>query len=391
MLPTSAGYGETPGGPVHQKVVRNRSWRRRRLLYSSWVRLTRWEFWPPWASYAPVLCYGFGLAAKHRSLTLFTAANPAIPAGGVVGESKIDILRGLGPERPLPHLRCFDGARVARSLFVEGPLPVDVKIARVDAFLAAEGLDLPVVLKPNEGQRGSGVVVARTRQELRRRLAQVCVDTIVQEYVSGFEFGIFYVRRPSDERGRILSVTEKHLPSVAGDGRSTLEELILRDAETIGMARFHLRQQADRLDRVPATGEVVSLGDCGSHCRGARFYDAGALLTPALEDAIDAVARRYEGFCFGRFDLRVPSIDALRRGEDITILELNGVTSEVTHIYDPRVSLADAYRALFTQWRLAFEIGAENAARGARVWSIAELVALLVGYAWSRRLVAATS
>lgn len=345
------------------------SWRRRRLLYSSWLRLTRWEFWPAWASYPPVVAYVLGLAVRHRSLTVFTAVNPAMLAGGFVGESKIDILRGLGRQH------------VARSLFLDAALPAGARLAWVDAFLTAQQLRLPVVLKPNQGQRGSGVVVVRSRTALAERLAQVRVDTIVQEFVPGLEFGVFYVRRPSERRGRIVSMTRKRLPAVTGDGVHSLEDLILRDPETIGMARFHLRQQADRLNEIPPAGQVVALGDCGSHCRGARFDDASELLTPALEDAVDAIAAGYEGFHFGRFDLRVPSLDALRRGEGITILELNGVTSEPTHIYDPRVSLVAAYRALFTQWRLAFEIGAENAARGARVSSPGELAGLVADHA----------
>jgi hypothetical protein len=348
-------------------------------MYSSWVRLSRWEFWPPWAAYAPVVCYVLGLAARHRSLTVFTAANPAIPAGGVVGESKIDILRGLGP------------AAVARSLFLEGALPAAIKSERVEAFVSSLERQLPVVVKPDQGQRGSGVFVARTRQALHARLARTRVDTIVQEYVSGLEFGVFYVRRPGEPHGRILSITEKRLPSVTGDGRRTIEELILEDPDTIGMARFHLRQHADRLHEVPHTGQVVALGDCGSHCRGARFYDAGALATPALERAIDGIAARFNGFFFGRFDLRTPSREALMRGESLTILELNGVTSEVTHIYDPAVGLVDAYRALFEQWRLAFEIGAENAARGARVWSLGMLIALVAAHAGSPRSAASPS
>jgi hypothetical protein len=348
-------------------------------MYSSWVRLSRWEFWPPWAAYAPVLCYVLGLAARHRSLTIFTAANPAIPAGGFIGESKIDILRGLGQ------------ACVARSLFLEGTLPAALKIERVEAFLSTLGRQLPIVVKPDQGQRGSGVIVARTREALHARLACTSADTIVQEYVTGLEFGVFYVRRPGDTRGRILSITEKRLPSVTGDGCSTLEELILKDPDTIGMARFHLRQHAEHLHQVPADAQVVGLGDCGSHCRGARFSDGSALLTPILERAIDDIARRFSGFYFGRFDLRVPSRDALMRGEGITILELNGVTSEVTHIYDPRVSLIEAYRALFAQWRLAFEIGAENAGRGARVWSLPEVSGLVAAHAGSRRAAASTS
>ena len=290
----------------------------------------------------------------------------------------MDILRGL------------DSDRVARSHFLDGTLPTTLKIARVDAFLRTLGRQLPIVLKPDRGQRGSGVVIIRTREELEARLARTRVDTIVQEYVEGVEFGVFYVRRPGDAHGCIVSITEKRLPSVTGDGHRTIEQLILTDADTIGMARFHMREHAHHLDEVPARGQVVMLGDCGSHCRGARFFDAGALLTPALAQAIDAIATRFDGFYFGRFDLRVPTRDALTRGEGITILELNGVTSEVTHIYDPEVSVTAAYRALCEQWRLAFEIGAANAASGARVWSLLELAGLLVTHAGSQRAAAST-
>jgi hypothetical protein len=342
--------------------------RHRRLLYSSWLRLTRWEFWPPWVTYLPVAGYLARLMVKHRSLTVFTAANPSILAGGFVGESKIDILRGLAPEH------------VARSVFIAGSLDSEVKRARVRAFMVASKVSLPVVLKPNEGQRGSGVVVARAWGALEAYLAQSRVGTIVQEYVSGLEFGVFYYRRPSDSHGCILSITVKSLPSVTGDGHRTIEELVLADPATIGMARFHLEQQAVRLQEVPSAGEVVALGDCGSHCRGARFHDGSSLLTPALERAFDDIAARFDGFYFGRFDVRVPSLDAFRRGEQITVIELNGVTSEATHIYDPAVRVAAAYRALFEQWRLAFEIGAANAARGARVSSVRDLVGLVTRY-----------
>src|SRR5262245_63162472 len=64
------------------------TYRNRRLILSSWRRLTRWEFWPPSAFYPPMVAYLAYLMAKHRSLTLFTAANPAIMGGGFIGESK---------------------------------------------------------------------------------------------------------------------------------------------------------------------------------------------------------------------------------------------------------------------------------------------------------------
>jgi hypothetical protein len=88
-------------------------------------------------------------------------------------------------------------------------------------------------------------------------------------------------------------------------------------------------------------------------------------------------ARAYDGFFFGRFDLRAPNAEAFRRGEGLRVIELNGVTSEATHIYEPGASLLAGWRTLFEQWRLAFEIGRENVARGARPATLGELLRLL--------------
>jgi hypothetical protein len=100
-------------------------------------------------------------------------------------------------------------------------------------------------------------------------------------------------------------------------------------------------------------------------------------VTPELEARIDAIASSVPGFCFGRFDLRAPSVEHFRAGRDLAVLELNGVTAEATHIYQPGASLLAAWRTLAEQWRLAFAIGAENVRLGARAWTARELAALL--------------
>jgi pimeloyl-ACP methyl ester carboxylesterase len=348
---------------VHAAV----SYRRRRLLFSSWRRLTRWEYWPMWAVYPPVILWIAWLAIKHRGLTTFTAVNPAMPSGGVVGESKFAILRGLGAS-----------AWIARSGLIPGALPLATRLAAADAFMTAHGLSLPIVLKPDQGERGRGVLVARCRGDLEAYLDAVSADTVIQEYVPGVEFGVFYARRPGESRGTVVSITEKRLPVVVADGCRTVERLILDHPRAVCMARFHLAQQSARLELVPTAGTPVRLGDCGSHCRGAEFLDGHRYAGPALEMAVEAVSRRYEGFHFGRFDVRAASADAFVRGE-FTVIELNGVTSEPTHIYDPGVSLVEAYRALFQQWSLAFEIGAANARQGAAVTSVWALLRV----AWS--------
>src|SRR5262249_49395728 len=49
------------------------TYRGRRLLVSSWRRATRWEFWPPWLFYLPVVAHAVRLGIRHRGLTVFTA------------------------------------------------------------------------------------------------------------------------------------------------------------------------------------------------------------------------------------------------------------------------------------------------------------------------------
>lgn len=350
--------------------------RQRRLLLSTWRRLTRWEFWPPWAFYPPVVAYLVFLMVKHRSATLFTAANPGMPAGGFVGESKFDILRRLSAS----------AGRVAAAELLPGHLGLATKLDRATAFMTAHAIGFPVVLKPDQGQRGSGVVVVRSAAMLADCLARSTADTIIQEYAPGAEFGVFYYRRPSEPRGHIFSVTEKRFPTVHGDGRGTLEELILGDDRAVCMARFHLDRHRERLQDVPPAGERVELVELGTHCRGAEFVDGEAVLTPALEDAFDEVSRGFDGFCFGRFDVRTPLVEDFRMGRNFKIVELNGVTSEATHIYDPATSLWAAYRVLFEQWRIAFEIGAENRRLGFEPTPVKELVRLVRDYRRTARL-----
>ena len=345
------------------------TWRGRRLLLSRWRRLTRWEFWPAWLFELPVVLHGLWQGLRYRHLTLFTAVNPAIPAGGFVEESKSAILTGLLEGAP--------GAPIARFASIDLPDAQEARLPSVQAAIRASGLDLPVVLKPDVGERGRGVAVVRSEAELAAYLVQASGRLIVQEYVSGEEFGVFYIRHPAEARGRIFSITAKRFPVVVGDGRRRLEELILADDRAVCMAAYYLEANLERLDMIPAPAERVQLVEIGNHCRGTVFLDGREHLTPELTAAIDALARDFAGFHFGRFDLRVPSLEQFRSGTGLKILELNGVTSEATHIYAPGASLIAAYRTLFEQWRLAFEIGAANAALGAPPTGLRTLVRLL--------------
>ncbi|HVS20113.1 MAG TPA: VTT domain-containing protein [Planctomycetota bacterium] len=346
------------------------TWRGRRMIVSRWQRLTQWEFWPPWLFYPPVVVYVFWLALRHRSLSLLTAVNPGLPAGGFVGESKAHIMDEL------------DGREgdVAATCLLSGAATLEERLARLAAFVEERGLDWPLVLKPDAGQRGSGVAVVRDIGAARAYLERARVDCVAQEHCPGREYGVFYYRRPSEVRGRVFSITTKLFPRVVGDGARTLEQLILSDPRAVSLARLYLEQNVGRLAHVPAAGQEVQLVEIGNHCRGAIFLDGSHLCTHELEARIERVSRRFEGFYFGRYDVVVPSEEHLRRGEGLKVIELNGATSEATHIYDPRYGVLSAWRTLFRQWRILFEIAAENRARGAQLVHWTELLRMLSHY-----------
>ncbi|MEN7343949.1 MAG: VTT domain-containing protein, partial [Pseudomonadota bacterium] len=337
----------------------------RQLTRSRWVRLTNFEYWPRSAFYPVIVVYCIWLALRYRSATLFTLANPAIPLGGLVGESKHDILRALKGSRVVPAFELLDHRDASQRL------------AALDAFVAREQLDYPVVLKPDRGQRGQDVCIAESREMAAVYLAAHQEPTIAQAFVRGEEYGVFYVRLPDEDHGSIFSITHKGKTEVCGDGVQSLRSLILTDARAIGMAAMFLEMHRQHLDDIPARGEVVTLNRIGTHSRGSLFTDARHLNTDALSIAIDSISQQFDGFYFGRYDLIVPSSEALSKGRDISVIELNGVSSEATHIYDPTLNVWNAWRVTAQQWHIAFRIGDQLRRRGHEPASIRDVIQAL--------------
>ncbi len=330
------------------------SHRGRRLLLSRWRRLTRWEFWPIWAIYLPVAVYILYLAIRYRSLTVFTSANPGFDLGGLIGESKSDILRMIDSTGLyVPPFVLLDPKMDQRSLQLRSAL-----------FMTENNFTFPVVLKPDTGERGKGVAVIRSREVLDKKVSSLKASSILQAYAPGEEFGIFYYRYPEDETGAIYSITRKHMITVKGDGKRTLEDLILDDDRAVCMAGYFLRIHEERLSVIPAVDEEIPLVDVGTHARGALFLDDTDKISPSLTKAMHDISKEIRGFYFGRYDIRAENLAAIRPGGSFKIVELNGVTSEATHIYQPGTSLFAAWRTLMTQWRIAFEIGHQNRQQG---------------------------
>ncbi|MFT5110259.1 MAG: pimeloyl-ACP methyl ester carboxylesterase/membrane protein DedA with SNARE-associated domain, partial [Pseudoalteromonas tetraodonis] len=304
--------------------------RGRRSLVGKWKRRLRWEFWPSIFIYTPVAIYIVWLVLKHRSASVFTAANPGIPHGGIALESKSAILDQLAPEH------------VARFKLI----PSDSK----NKLAHLEGFTYPLVLKPDTGERGQGVAIIRDQSAALKFLASCPDDVIAQQFIPGDEIGVLYQRHPDEQVGRVTSITNKIPTAVTGDGERTLEFLILDDPRAVLSAKLFLKMHAAHLDEIPAAGEVIQLSHLGTHSRGALFLDGSDRHSEELTAQIDAISKSFRGFNIGRYDLR-------KDGDQFKVIELNGVTSEPAHIYDPKHGYIYAVRSLCQHWKSTFEIG----------------------------------
>jgi len=336
------------------------------------ARWSRWEFWPSWILYAPVSLWIMWLAVRHGGFATLTAANPSIPDGGSVGESKYDILAKLPEQWTVPSLLVTTGI-------------VDDRVRHLRSGFEARGWHMPIVLKPDVGQRGAGVRLIRDWAEAHRYLDDVSGAVLAQPYHAGpYEAGVFYYRMPGWQAGRLLSITDKVFPEVVGDGESSLESLIWRHPRYRLQAHTFLSRHRETASRVVAAGETVRLAIAGNHAQGTTFRDGSHLITPELETRIDEIAQHSPGFFIGRFDLRYTDVDAFKAGRDLAIVELNGVTAESTNIYDPGASIWSAWRMLCRQWSLVYAIGAANRRNGVKVSSLRRLVALVRVHLTSR-------
>lgn len=351
-------------------------------------RLWRYEFWPVWVFYAPLVPVILWHAVRRGPMS-FTCANPGIEnGGGVIGESKSLILRSLLAGKS------WDQVPVAPFQFIPaGPDPAARTVIAVDAVRHNSALGgYPVILKPDCGQRGAAVRLARCDDDVAAWFRAVRGGAIIQRFIDyPHEMGVFWTRIPpttgdktsmDDRPGEVFSVTHKVFPVIEGDGERTLEHLIWDHPRFQMQARVFLARFEAQRERVLARGERLALALSGNHCQGTQFLDGGALMTPALARRIEDIAQGFRDdsgrrFDFGRFDIRYRSEESLAEGRDFAVIELNGTSSESTNVYDPGMSLGWAYSVLARQWDRLYRIGQARRREGVAPMTLKELISAL--------------
>ena len=117
----------------------------------------------------------------------------------------------------------------------------------------------------------------------------------------------------------------------------------------------------DKLHTIPLKNKEIILNVIGNHSKGTQFINGNHLITKKLTKFFDNLSNDISGWYYGRVDIKYNTFEELTRGENLKIIEINGVISEPTHIYDSsKGTYFQALRSIKDHWGIIFKIGMKN-------------------------------
>ena len=317
------------------------------------------EFWPTKLMYTPVALQWLLLAIRYRSITLPLIANPKLTLAGMVGVAKSELMQqaqGYCQESILDWIK-FEVQHTSAQQQAKHWL----------SKISEQGFGFPFVCKPDIGCRGSGVKLIHNSEQLQQCIKSYPVGTalLAQKLAENEpEAGIFYVRMPNENKGKVVSLTLKHSPKVIGDGKHTLKELLQQDPRASNLLHMYQDRHLEIWDKVLPKNQELNLIFSASHCHGAVFQDARMEITEELSAAIDRMMKGLPEFYYGRLDAKFENLQQLKNGKTIEIIEINGANAESIHIWDKNSSLLASIKTLLWQYSSLFKLGAYNRSLG---------------------------
>lgn len=283
------------------------------------LKLIRHEYWPMVWFYAPLLPLYFVFSIRRKSFAWFSNLNRAIPYGGIFGEEK------------WPILQLFPSELVPKTLLLKEGANLNP-----DKWIIENGLKYPLIAKPNIGERGRGVRVIYSEGELQQLMGNLPEDYLLQEKIEyAEEFGVLFTKNPLNGLVNVLSVTGKKFLSVTGNGKENIETLLGNSLRGwIQLSRLRI-EEPELLKMVPESGILVKVGNIGNHCLGTTFFSRNDLLGEEINKSFTNLLKDLKDIEYARLDLRCQSGEDLMKGQKLSIMEMNGLTSEPGLVFDP--------------------------------------------------------
>jgi len=185
------------------------------------------------------------------------------------------------------------------ALFDRAGIPTPVTIATQSADIAPvilKTLSTPLIVKPERGARGQGVLTDITSEPLLRRAISLAIESspakvaLVQPQMKG------HCHRVQVLNGKVMWATTRYPKSIVGDGSSTIAQLIhsanealkemparqrLRPFPTDDLAVLTLKKQGFTMDSVPTKGMRINLRPVTSVADGGDTQAITETLHPA--------------------------------------------------------------------------------------------------------------
>ncbi len=324
-----------------------------RIVRNILARITNWEAWPFKLLYAPIAPVWVWYMVRSGSVWFFTPSNPKITFGGMDGEPKKEMY-DLLPKHLYP----------ATFNILPGQ-----DFDEIRTMLLQSGIQYPFVVKPEVGCQGILFRKIDEEEEWRNYHSKVPVEYIVQELVSySMEVSVFYIRHPKEKKGTVTGFLHKIPLQVTGNGKDTLEQLVLKHPK--GQKRvgeMHSKHKGRWYEVIPS-GEKYMLSYAANHNRGAHFVDLKEHIDDRLVSIFDEISLGINDFFYGRYDIMCNNVDDLKNGKNFAILEYNGCGAEPNHFYDTGYTLIGAYKEILKHWRALYAICKYNNDQGIKPW-----------------------
>ena len=306
----------------------------------------KYEFWPFWLFYIPVGFYGLILSLRARSITFFTTVNPCMEYSGGLEYSKMEYFQLLTDEL------------LRKTVLINK----DIETDNLNRLIEEESFSFPLIIKPDKGQRGVEVQKINDINALKLFLSSASRQKfLLQEFIDyPIELGVFIIKTPDGKRREITSVTKKKFLTIKGDGESTFKNLVVKNIRAVNRKNEFEKKYKLQWNTIVEKNKEIILEPIGNHNRGTEFIDANDLISNELLEVMDRISLYLPEFYYGRIDLKTKSIDDLYKGKNIKLLEINGVNSEPSHIYDKNISILTAYKDLFKHMNIMYEISRQN-------------------------------
>ncbi|HLO64639.1 MAG TPA: cyanophycin synthetase [Azonexus sp.] len=174
-----------------------------------------------------------------------------------------------------------------------------------DAWVAAQEVGLPVVVKPQDGNQGKGISVNLTTEEQVRKAYRVAIefrdDIMVEKYLPGHDWRLLVIG------DKLIAAARRDPPLVIGDGTHTVRQLVdivnsdprRSDGHATSLTKIRfddiaiarLAQQGFTADTVPGRGVRVILRNNANLSTGGTATDVTDDVHPDLAAAAVAAAQ----------------------------------------------------------------------------------------------------